>query len=203
MNSLENAVTSFYTRLEAMRLRHNLYGRRVGLRDFSYFEWQKLNIDQYISGRPFCRIFALSQAGSWNLFGIIVLDNSGWGTKHASFTTACVSKIAVHVHVAPTTFLPLVKRKISDRDVNCITSISVYVDTKVLAQFVIPTLLLQEVDLQRLVEESYLIENQYGHYFDWVIVNDDFHVASDMLKEIARRLDDEPQWVPSNWLEEQ
>ncbi len=61
----------------------------------------------------------------------------------------------------------------------------------------------QEADLQRLVEESYLMENQYGHYFDWVIVNDDFQVASDMLKEIARRLEDEPQWVPTSWLEDQ
>lgn len=64
-------------------------------------------------------------------------------------------------------------------------------------------LCLQEADLQRLVEESYLIENQFGHYFDWVIVNDDFQVASDMLKEIARRLEDEPHWVPSSWLQEQ
>lgn len=49
------------------------------------------------------------------------------------------------------------------------------------------------------MKESYLIENQYGHYFDWVIVNDDFQVAADMLKELARRLETEPQWVPYAW----
>ena len=38
--------------------------------------------------------------------------------------------------------------------------------------------LLQEADLNHLVEESYLIESQYGHYFDWIIVNDDFQVST-------------------------
>ena len=44
-----------------------------------------------------------------------------------------------------------------------------------------------------------MIENQYGHYFDWVIINDDFQVAADMLKEVAQRVQDEPQWVPKTW----
>ena len=50
-----------------------------------------------------------------------------------------------------------------------------------------------------MVEESLLIENQYGHYFDWIIVNDDFQVASDMLKEVVRRVEEEPQWIPALW----
>ena len=58
---------------------------------------------------------------------------------------------------------------------------------------------LQESDLQHLVKESYLIEKQYGHYFDWIIVNDDFQVAADMLKEVSHRLVLEPQWVPYAW----
>jgi len=32
--------------------------------------------------------------------------------------------------------------------------------------------------MHHLVEESYLIESQYGHYFDWIIVNDDFQVST-------------------------
>ena len=44
-----------------------------------------------------------------------------------------------------------------------------------------------------------MIENQYGHYFDWIIINDDFQVAADMLKEVAQRARDEPQWVPKLW----
>ena len=39
--------------------------------------------------------------------------------------------------------------------------------------------LVQEADLHHLVEESYLIESQYGHYFDWIIVNDDFQVSTE------------------------
>ena len=50
-----------------------------------------------------------------------------------------------------------------------------------------------------MLKESLLIENQYGHYFDWVIVNDDFQVASDMLKEVVRRVGEEPQWIPALW----
>lgn len=61
------------------------------------------------------------------------------------------------------------------------------------------TIILQESNLQHLVQESYMIENQYGHYFDWVIINDDFQVAADMLKEVAQKVQDEPQWVPKTW----
>ena len=28
-------------------------------------------------------------------------------------------------------------------------------------------------------------------------------VASDMLKEVARRVEDEPQWVPASWVHDQ
>ena len=33
-------------------------------------------------------------------------------------------------------------------------------------------------------------------------MNDYFQVAADMLKEVARRLEDEPQWVPACWMQE-
>jgi len=60
----------------------------------------------------------------------------------------------------------------------------------------------QETELHHLVNESRQIEAQYGHYFDWVIMNDDFQVASDMLKEVVRRFEDEPQWVPAAWMQD-
>ena len=60
----------------------------------------------------------------------------------------------------------------------------------------------QETELHHLVKESRQIEAQYGHYFDWIIMNDDFLIAADMLKEVARRLEDEPQWVPACWMQE-
>ena len=50
-----------------------------------------------------------------------------------------------------------------------------------------------------MLEESLHIESQYGHYFDWIIVNDDFQVASDMLKEVVRRMGEESQWIPALW----
>ena len=35
----------------------------------------------------------------------------------------------------------------------------------------------QEPELQHLLVESRVIESQYSHYFDWVIVNDDLSVS--------------------------
>ena len=35
-----------------------------------------------------------------------------------------------------------------------------------------------------------------------MIVNDDLQVASDMLIEVARRIEEEPQWIPASWVEE-
>lgn len=51
-------------------------------------------------------------------------------------------------------------------------------------------------------QASQEIQSEYGHYFDWVIVNDDLSVASDMLIEVARRIEEEVQWVPATWAEE-
>ncbi len=39
-----------------MQLRHNTCVRGVRIRDFSHLEWQKLNIEQHISGSPFAAI---------------------------------------------------------------------------------------------------------------------------------------------------
>lgn len=61
---------------------------------------------------------------------------------------------------------------------------------------------LQESELQELYRNSQEIQAEYSHYFDWVIVNDDLQVAADMLKEVARRIEEEPQWIPASWIEE-
>ena len=50
--------------------------------------------------------------------------------------------------------------------------------------------------------KSQEIQAEYSHYFDWVIVNDDLQVATDMLIEVARRIEEEPQWVPASWAED-
>ena len=56
--------------------------------------------------------------------------------------------------------------------------------------------------MQELYHTSQEIHAEYSHYFDWVIVNDDLQVAADMLKEVARRIEEEPQWIPASWVEE-
>ncbi len=35
--------------MEVVQLRHNMYIRGVRLWDFSHLDWQKLNIEQYVS----------------------------------------------------------------------------------------------------------------------------------------------------------
>jgi MAGUK p55 subfamily protein 5 len=59
-----------------------------------------------------------------------------------------------------------------------------------------------EGELLQLYHSSQEILAEYGHYLDWVIVNDDLQVATDMLLEVARRIEEEPQWVPAIWVEE-
>jgi len=44
------------------------------------------------------------------------------------------------------------------------------------------------------------MENNHGHLFDHVIVNLDLdHAYDELLKEI-NRLEVEPQWVPTSWI---
>ncbi|XP_041379250.1 MAGUK p55 subfamily member 6-like [Gigantopelta aegis] len=59
-----------------------------------------------------------------------------------------------------------------------------------------------ESELLQLYHASQEIQAEYGHYFDWMIVNDDLQVASDLLIEVARRIEEEPQWIPASWVEE-
>ncbi|VDN88019.1 unnamed protein product [Brugia pahangi] len=39
----------------------------------------------------------------------------------------------------------------------------------------------------------------FGHLFDRIIVNVDLDRSLEELKEIVRRLEMEPQWVPTFW----
>ena len=39
----------------------------------------------------------------------------------------------------------------------------------------------QEPELQHILLESKLIETQYSHYFDWIIVNDDLSVSLSVI----------------------
>lgn len=60
----------------------------------------------------------------------------------------------------------------------------------------------QEGELIDLYRKSQEINSEFSHYFDSVVVNDDLQIACDYLLEVARRIEEEPQWVSSSWVEE-
>lgn len=55
-------------------------------------------------------------------------------------------------------------------------------------------------ELKDIIEKAREMEENFGHYFDMVIVNSDIDKAyNELLKEI-NTLEREPQWVPAIWL---
>lgn len=44
------------------------------------------------------------------------------------------------------------------------------------------------------------MEDKYGHFFDYILVNSDMEQAYQELLNEINRLEVEPQWVPSQWL---
>ena len=44
------------------------------------------------------------------------------------------------------------------------------------------------------------METKYGHYFDFLMNNNDMDNAFNVLLEGINRLEVEPPWVPSDWL---
>lgn len=58
----------------------------------------------------------------------------------------------------------------------------------------------QDEELQVIIDKSREMETNHGHLFDHVIVNQDLdHAYDELLKEI-NRLEVEPQWVPTSWI---
>ncbi|VDP35345.1 unnamed protein product [Soboliphyme baturini] len=58
----------------------------------------------------------------------------------------------------------------------------------------------KEDELKAIVAEAKKAEEQFGHYFDKVIVNYDLEQSFHELRLVIHRLESEPQWVPSVWL---
>ncbi|KHN86670.1 MAGUK p55 subfamily member 5 [Toxocara canis] len=54
--------------------------------------------------------------------------------------------------------------------------------------------------LKLILNEGKITEQEYGHLFDRIIVNVDLDRSLNELKEIVRKLETEPHWVPSFWL---
>ena len=44
------------------------------------------------------------------------------------------------------------------------------------------------------------MEDRYGHYFDYILVNSDMDRAYEELLSEIDRLEVEPQWVPVHWM---
>ncbi|CAF1348408.1 unnamed protein product [Rotaria sordida] len=54
--------------------------------------------------------------------------------------------------------------------------------------------------LERLVKESELLQQAYGHYFDLIIVNNDIEETIRELQHSIERVSLQPQWVPVSWV---
>ncbi|XP_048857728.1 MAGUK p55 subfamily member 4-like [Brienomyrus brachyistius] len=58
----------------------------------------------------------------------------------------------------------------------------------------------KDEDFQEMVDMGRKMEVQYGHLFDYVLVNDRLLDACMELLSAVRRAQDEPQWVPALWV---
>ncbi|KAH0627545.1 hypothetical protein JD844_003362 [Phrynosoma platyrhinos] len=58
----------------------------------------------------------------------------------------------------------------------------------------------QEEDFQEMIKSAQIMESQYSHLFDQVIVNDDLTTAYNELKTIFDKLEREAFWVPVSWV---
>ncbi|KAJ1346218.1 hypothetical protein KIN20_000964 [Parelaphostrongylus tenuis] len=54
-------------------------------------------------------------------------------------------------------------------------------------------------ELKSILSQGKRIEQKFGHLFDSIIVNTDFDKSLTEMKDILRRLETEPQWVPIDW----
>lgn len=60
--------------------------------------------------------------------------------------------------------------------------------------------MLQDEDFQEIADMGRRMEAQYGHLFDYVLVNDRLPDACMELLSAVQRAQDEPQWVPALWV---
>lgn len=58
----------------------------------------------------------------------------------------------------------------------------------------------KEEELKETIEKAREMEEQYGHYFDLIIINQDVDRAYNQYLHEINMLEREPQWVPAAWL---
>ncbi|GMT04814.1 hypothetical protein PENTCL1PPCAC_26988 [Pristionchus entomophagus] len=54
--------------------------------------------------------------------------------------------------------------------------------------------------LQRLLRESEVLRQAFGHLFDYVILNNDIDETISQIESIAEKLHTSPQWLPVSWV---
>jgi calcium/calmodulin-dependent serine protein kinase len=54
--------------------------------------------------------------------------------------------------------------------------------------------------LERLVRESDLLKQTYGHFFDMTIINNDIEETIRILQRTVNNLCSQAQWVPVSWV---
>ncbi|KIH69173.1 guanylate kinase [Ancylostoma duodenale] len=61
---------------------------------------------------------------------------------------------------------------------------------------------LQDPDgsLERLLRESEILRQAFGHLFDYVVINNDIDETIVQLEQIAEKLPTCPQWLPVSWV---
>lgn len=55
-------------------------------------------------------------------------------------------------------------------------------------------------ELEQMLESAKHLENVFGHYFDYVLVNGNLEFAFRELLEVLSRVESQPQWVSISWV---
>lgn len=62
------------------------------------------------------------------------------------------------------------------------------------------TILFQDKEIDRILQETQKIQRQFIHYCDISIPYNDFDVACDSIMQLLETADTTPQFVPSAWV---
>lgn len=60
---------------------------------------------------------------------------------------------------------------------------------------------LDEEEIASMIDQARVIEQDYGHLFDDIIINHNTDDTYEELRNIIKKLDTTPQWVPVSWLD--
>jgi len=58
----------------------------------------------------------------------------------------------------------------------------------------------KDEDLKTVINDGKRLEEEFGHFFDRLIVNVDLDRSLKEVRELLQRVEKEPQWVPAFWL---